>query len=551
MKKMLLYMMIVAIFAGLLAATAVKAAPTAWTSIVPGIDYQAFTYNSPDPGYAGPVRVYVTRLDRSNTSVTLDSAIANGTISGSRQKVADMAALYDESINYWGQSWGKRNNVVVAINGGYFDLTSGVIQGGQLQDGWYAKRFGDYGGGGGGGGSGFAWTLNRVAFMGQCVYHNPDKQYIEYLRGSPLTVLLHQPLDGNNLNPSDRLPDRLVMYTPQYNKTTPVDAQNTLELTVELNTPALIKPSPSYVTGYVRALQDGHGSSQIPYDSVVLSAAGMARNVIINSGIQVGDEIHITQEITHYLKSDCTTPAPGDWTKTYASIDGNKIVVYDGAVPSNLPVLGPDPRTAIAFNNSFIYYIVVDGRQPGYSIGLDLKYLGQFALNTLGATWAINQDGGGSSTMVINGSLVNLPSDGCPVIYLPLVSRSSAAAQTETPTASFTAPESWKTDMQPQERNECQRPVANGMLMVQVEAVNKSSRFTSGASVITNQAAVLRLGPGSNYAAITTLPAGTAGVILADNNNLGGILAKGSYRWKVDFGGSNAGWVAEETLNNH
>ncbi len=521
---------LILLLTSLLAAPVARAEADGWQSIVPGIDYQSFAFNSPDPLYPGPVRAYVARMDRNNPSVTLDSAIANGKISGSRQKVGDMAALYDEAINYWGDTWGGRNHVVVAINGGFFNLDTGVIQGGQIQSGWYAKRFDDYSGG-----SGFAWKLDRSAFIGQCVLHNPQKQMITYPNNHV------QLFSGINI---DRGDDQLILYTPQYDARTHTD-NNGAEVLVELTTPSLIIPTPFYFTGHVSAIRDGQGSSLIPYDSVVLSASGAARAELI-SNAHLGEEIHISQEIA-FLDHDCNYPQPPepsfDWTRTYASIDGNKILLENGSIPTDLPVLGPDPRTAIAFNDNYIYYIVVDGRQPSFSIGLDLKYLGQFALDALGAVWAINQDGGGSSTMVINGQLMNLPSDGCPVLYLPFISRNSSTEQIETPAGGVQ-----QVDLHPDEHGECQRPVANGMLMVQVEGALRSSRFTASSSVTTNQAAVLRLGPGSNYPAITTLPAGTQGVILPDINNLSGILAKGYYRWKVDFGGGNVGWVAEETI---
>ena len=542
MKRTIYYLASIAVLTALLVVPAVQAEAIGWQAIAPGIDYQAYTFNSPDPIFPGPVRAFVARMQRSNTSVTLDSAIANDSISGSRQKMTDMAAIYDEAINYWGQSWGKRNHVVVAINGGFFDLGTGVIQGGQVQGGWYTKRFGDFGGGGGGGASGFAWKLDRSAFMGQCVNNIPEKQRVTYPKIADIN-LNWMMFEGINLNPSDRCMNQLILYTPQYGKSTPVHSgEATLEVVVEMTTPDLIKPTPNYAAGIVRELHEGSGSTLISYDAVVLSAGGTARDVLIDQEhIQVGDEILISQELSHYSKSDCSTPAPGDWSKTYASIDGNKIVVYEGAVPLDLPVLGPDPRTAIAFNNDYVYFIVVDGRRPGYSIGLDLHYLGQFAMDTLGATWAINQDGGGSSTMVINDQVMNLPSD-CRFLYLPFVSNNASTAQMAA------QPDAQNVDYQRQ--RVCQRPVANGMLMVQVEDMLQSNRFTAGDAVITNQAAVLRLGPGSNYPAITTIPAGTSGVILADINNLGGILAKGFYRWKIDIGGGIVGWVAEETLDN-
>jgi hypothetical protein len=538
MNKRIHFLIALIIIPALVLATSARAETDGWSGIVSGIDYQEFAFNSPDPDYPGQVHAYVARMDRSNTSITLDSAIANGTIAGSRQKMSEMAALYNDAINYWGQTWGARNNVVVAINGGFFDLNSGVIFGGQIQGGWYVKRFGNYGGGGGGGGSGFAWKIDRQAFMGQCINHISDRQRISFQQD----LNNWMKFDGINLNPANRGLNQLIIYTPQYGATTPVNNEVTLTVVVELASPKLIKPLTNYVAGTVREIRDGNGVNYIPYNSVVLSAGGTARNILLeHKNIQVNDVIWISQELSHYSITDCTTPVAGDWTKTYASIDGNKLLVMNGVVPTTLPVLGPDPRTAIAMNANYIYFIVVDGRQPGYSIGLDLKYLGQFALNTLGATWAINEDGGGSSTMVINGNVVNTPSDGCNALWLPYISTKSNTIEEPSD------PAVEAVDLTPL-LVKCERTVANGMLMVQVLPAEQSTTFAPGEAVITNQAAVLRLGPGSNYARITTISSNTAGTILADNNNLNGIWAKGYYRWKVDFGGGRIGWVAEETL---
>jgi hypothetical protein len=58
-----------------------------------------------------------------------------------------------------------------------------------------------------------------------------------------------------------------------------------------------------------------------------------------------------------------------------------------------------------------VLLVTVDGRQPKWSVGMTL---GQFAslFRSLGATWALNLDGGGSSTTWANGRVVNRPSDG-------------------------------------------------------------------------------------------------------------------------------------------
>lgn len=69
------------------------------------------------------------------------------------------------------------------------------------------------------------------------------------------------------------------------------------------------------------------------------------------------------------------------------------------------------PRTLIASNKdqSKVWLIVADGRQAS-SVGMNFVDMAKFLLD-LGATDAVNLDGGGSTTMVYNGSVVNSPSD--------------------------------------------------------------------------------------------------------------------------------------------
>ena len=60
--------------------------------------------------------------------------------------------------------------------------------------------------------------------------------------------------------------------------------------------------------------------------------------------------------------------------------------------------------------NGRILFVVVDGRRPGYSIGMrPLQFARLF--KHLGATSALNLDGGGSTTMVVRDRIINRPSD--------------------------------------------------------------------------------------------------------------------------------------------
>ena len=71
-----------------------------------------------------------------------------------------------------------------------------------------------------------------------------------------------------------------------------------------------------------------------------------------------------------------------------------------------------EPRTAIGMIAPLHYVIlVVDGRQPGYSKGLSLQAL-QTLFVSLGAQTAINLDGGGSTELWFQGTILNQPAGG-------------------------------------------------------------------------------------------------------------------------------------------
>ncbi len=75
----------------------------------------------------------------------------------------------------------------------------------------------------------------------------------------------------------------------------------------------------------------------------------------------------------------------------------------------NHSIQGNNPRTGIGVidENHFIF-VVVDGRSSGYSRGVTLDEFAQI-FQELGCTDAYNIDGGGSSTMVFLGEVINNP----------------------------------------------------------------------------------------------------------------------------------------------
>jgi hypothetical protein len=80
--------------------------------------------------------------------------------------------------------------------------------------------------------------------------------------------------------------------------------------------------------------------------------------------------------------------------------------------PDVRPAFGDQrhPRSAIGWNAAHLFWVLVDGRQPPYSAGMSLRELTDF-FSRIGASNALNLDGGGSSTLVVDGRVVNRPSD--------------------------------------------------------------------------------------------------------------------------------------------
>jgi hypothetical protein len=71
----------------------------------------------------------------------------------------------------------------------------------------------------------------------------------------------------------------------------------------------------------------------------------------------------------------------------------------------------PQPRTALGWNQQYIFLVEVDGRQLDVSLGMTFTQLAKY-LRDLGCDQAMNLDGGGSATVWAFGSVKNSPSEG-------------------------------------------------------------------------------------------------------------------------------------------
>ena len=88
--------------------------------------------------------------------------------------------------------------------------------------------------------------------------------------------------------------------------------------------------------------------------------------------------------------------------------DGNVNITADEEVFFGSSIPDVHPRTAAGVtSDGDLILLVVDGRQP-ISRGLDLNQLAELMIS-LGAEQALNLDGGGSSTFVAAGAVLNKP----------------------------------------------------------------------------------------------------------------------------------------------
>lgn len=506
-----------------------------WTSVAEGIAFREFFLDHPN-------RIYVARMDRNDAGVTLDTGIGMGDFSRGLQTVRETANLYDQTVGYWDREWGTLNHVVVAINGFFYDTETGIPWSGQVTSGWYAKRFEERQSG-----SSLVWTFDRNIFIGDCVVHPPNRQ------------LVHFPALGESfLFDSINIPgeeDEFVIFTPHYGATTP-PGEDKFEVLIQLERPLMIMPSPAVIKGVVVGTHAGQQGVLIPFDHIVLKVSENKRGQLEQS-VNVGDEVEISQELKHYLP-DCKTSNPINWENIYAATGASFVFLKEGRIQALNRDLGAvlrSPRTAIAYNDRYIFFMVVDGRDRFRSLGMSMVELSTFAKMTLGANWGVAMDGGGSSTMVVNGRVVNHP--------LTVVEEMASREFPGTGATNFTVNWNPSVDLtrslftpgasalfsNTDQLQEAERAVANTWMMVSTQPTKWSSRYQNGQEIFVSesQGLSIRSGPGDHYSQIAIAPSQSEGLVIAHPMN--GVLSRGFYWWKVEFGGLQ-GWVMENGFSS-
>ena len=196
-----------------------------------------------------------------------------------------------------------------------------------------------------------------------------------------------------------RLRGRLMLFTPAYHAHTDTVAGG-LEWTL---------------TGQPSAIGAGPlegGRTPIPRDGFVLSYGGRSPPSPLRS-LEPGTRVDVVPHVT---------PAGGDeehWARADDVVGGAGLLARGGRYIEDwsTEALNPGfaetrhPRTMVGVApDGTVWLAAVDGRQPAHSAGMTLREL-QTLARRLHLTDALNLDGGGSTTMWVDGQVVNRPSD--------------------------------------------------------------------------------------------------------------------------------------------
>lgn len=222
-------------------------------------------------------------------------------------------------------------------------------------------------------------VFGRLSFEGKVVFEDGTRAVI----------------DGIN---RPRKASEIVLFTPEFHRTT-LTSSGGAEVVVH--------------DRRITDIQEGDGSTEIPCGGVVLSI-GAERVQEVASLLRVGAEVLIDVDSIPLL------PDPeGRWDRAEFLLGGGPLLLRSGErldepekeSISTVFCQSRHPRTAVGVRaDGTLVFVTVDGRRPGVSVGMSIPELIDL-MTELGCISAVNLDGGGSTTMVIEGKIVNTPTD--------------------------------------------------------------------------------------------------------------------------------------------
>ena len=183
----------------------------------------------------------------------------------------------------------------------------------------------------------------------------------------------------DNINQPRMLYSHVLIYTNKWGEKTPVTKSKCKQLAIQ--------------NGKIIATSDY--PLIIPENGIVISAPKEKLE-----GFKLGEKVEITYKITP------------EWKDIKHIISGGPYLMKDGEIfidaqsQKLTSISGRNPRTAIGYTKDNTMIIVtVDGRKEGSS-GVTLNELANL-MKELGCYEAINLDGGSSTVMFVNGTILN------------------------------------------------------------------------------------------------------------------------------------------------
>jgi len=348
---------------GLLALAFAAPAAAQTTTLMPGVTYERGVQFTPH----GPIAIHVVRGPRPTGLYALRPVLSNETILGVEKLTAMQKRLSAAAT-------------MVGINGDFYALDTGRPSGVLMRDGVVDSP-----------------PSGDRSSVGLAPEGTIDIRRIEFFgtwRG------LGQRRTLNDVNQAPRQ-NGISLFTPSYGAATPAQA-GVSELVIQPFPPAT--PNTDLTGPVVRF--SGVGGTPIPRDGAVLVARGTAAQRLV-------EEAPIGAFVTLRM---IFRP---DWSGIPNAVGGGPVIVRSGGPVfraneafTSSQLAPRHPRTAVGqLADGRILMVVVDGRRAGYSVGMTNFELAQ-ALVRLGAVSASALDGGGSSSLAFNGSLLSRPSGG-------------------------------------------------------------------------------------------------------------------------------------------
>jgi hypothetical protein len=289
--------------------------------------------------------------------------------------------------------------VIAAVNADFFDLKTGESENNQVIDGVVVK--------------GIPITdspydsLHTVhsQFGMTCDGHPVIERFVfsgMVLTPPPARAVL--PLDAVNFHPRK---DATVLYTAAYG-ITPADSGGSITIEVPLR--VVGQASDTILLQSTGAPHSG-GGTMIRSGEAVLAGSGASAEVLrrLAGSLGVTTQLRVVAGFTPRRGRLCTLV--GGWPRLV--IDGQSIADSVDRIEGTFPRFSATrhPRTGIGFSrdSSTLYLITVDGRSESSS-GMSLAEFASL-MQALGVAQGLNLDGGGSTTLVLRGQVVNHPSD--------------------------------------------------------------------------------------------------------------------------------------------